>query len=123
MLLSTAVWTGEAVYSLMSGTSQSGGFGCWQPLDARFRRSQLNQRRLMAQALSRQWGWKEEAAPPCPTFSAMCTSELTSWVCSNRAGRVNGAEPEALINSVAVAGGGDGDFPRSHLQHPGAPCL
>lgn len=68
----------------------------------------LIKRRLMAQALSRQWGWKEEATPPCPTFSAMCTSELTSWVCSDRAGRVNGAEPEALMNSMAIEGGGGG---------------
>lgn len=77
----------------------------------------------MAQALSRQWGWKEEATPPCPTFSAMCTSELTSWVCSNRAGRVNGAEPEALINTVAVevgveAGMETSQGPTSSIQVP-----
>ena len=73
----------------------------------------------MAQSLSMQWGWKGEAVPPCPTCSAMCPSELTSWVCNDGAGKVNEAEPEALINSVGVRG----DFPCAPFQHPGAPCL
>lgn len=56
----------------------------------------------MAQSLSRQWGWKAEAVPPCPTCRATCPSELTYWVCNDGAGKVNEAEPEALINSVGV---------------------
>lgn len=80
---------------------QSGGFGCWQLLDVRSQGSQLNQGRLMAQALSRQWGCQGGAAPPCPPFSAMCASELTCWVCSDGATDA-GAEPRALVNRVGI---------------------
>lgn len=51
---------------------QSGGFGCWQPLDLKTPRSPLNQSRLMARALRRQGRWRGGATPPCPTFHAMC---------------------------------------------------
>lgn len=68
----------------------------------------------MAQSLSRQWGWKGEAVPPCPTCSAMCPSELTYWVCNDGAGKVNEAEPKALI--IVWVSGETSPVPVSSIQ-------